>query len=301
VKIFKAFNGVTMTELPRITQEMINLYDEFTHKTNDRAGFMRRLTELVGTSEAAQAIAAMIGASASAASIVPENDSRLKTQNVTFGDQITGYLAWPASASGKLPAVMVVHENRGLVPHIKDVARRLALEGFLVLAPDFLSPLGGTPEYEDKGRDMIGKLEAPKVTANAVDAVRWLKSHEKSNGKVGAVGFCWGGGVVNRTAVAAGSDLTAAVPYYGAQPPAENASKIKAEMLLHYAGEDERINAGIPAYKDALAAAGVKHEIHQYPGAQHAFNNDTTAARYNKDAAETAWGRTIAMLKRTLA
>jgi carboxymethylenebutenolidase len=243
----------------------------------------------------------MIGASASAASIVPENDPRLKTQTVTFGDQMTGYLAWPANASGKLPAVMVVHENRGLVPHIKDVARRLALEGFLVLAPDFLTPLGGTPEDEDKGRDMIGKLEAPKVTANAVEAVRWLKSHEKSNGKVGAVGFCWGGGVVNRTAVAAGSDLAAAVPYYGAQPPAADVPKIKAEMLLHYAGEDERINAGIPAYKDALGAAGVKHEIQQYPGAQHAFNNDTTEARYNKAAAEQAWSRTIAMLKRTLA
>jgi carboxymethylenebutenolidase len=289
-----------MTEMPRITQEMINLYDEFTHQTNDRADFMRRLTELVGTSEAAQAIAAMIGASMSAPSIVPENDSRLKSQNVTFGEQMTGYLVWPANASGKLPAVMVVHENRGLVPHIKDVARRLALEGFLVLAPDFLAPAGGTPEDEDQGRDMIGKLEAPKVTAAAVDAVRWLKGHEKSSGKVGAVGFCWGGGVVNRTAVAAGSDLAAAVPYYGAQPPAENASKIKAEMLLHYAGEDERINAGIPAYKEALTKAGVKHEIHQYPGTQHAFNNDTTAARYNKDAAETAWSRTVAMLKRAL-
>jgi carboxymethylenebutenolidase len=131
--------------------------------------------------------------------------------------------------------------------------------------------------------------------------VRWLKAHEKSNGKVGAIGFCWGGGVVNRTAVAAGSDLLAAVPYYGAQPPAADASKIKAEMLLHYAGEDERINAGIPAYKEALAAAGVKHEVQQYPGTQHAFNNDTTEARYNKAAAEQAWSRTIAMLKRTLA
>ena len=289
-----------MTELPRITQEMINLYDEFTHKTNDRADFMRRLTELVGTSEAAQVIAAMIGASMSAASIVPQNDSRIKSESVTFGDQMTGYLAWPANASGKLPAVMVVHENRGLVPHIKDVVRRVALEGFLALGPDFLAPLGGTPEDEDKGRDMIGKLEAPKVTAAAVDAVRFLKSHDKSNGKVGAIGFCWGGGVVNRTAVAAGSDLAAAVPYYGAQPKSEDVSKIKAEMLMHYAGEDERINAGIPAYKEALGAAGVKHEIHQYPGSQHAFNNDTSEARYNKAAAEQAWSRTIAMLKRTL-
>jgi carboxymethylenebutenolidase len=290
-----------MTELPRITQEMINLYDEFTHKTNDRADFMRRLTDLVGTSDAAQEIAKMIGASASAAGIVPENDARLKSEMVSFGEQATGYLVWPASASGKLPAVLVVHENRGLVPHIKDVARRMALEGFVVLAPDFLTPLGGTPEDEDVGRDMIGKLEAPKVTAQAVEAVRWLKSNSKSNGKVGAVGFCWGGGVVNRTAVAAGSDLAAGVPYYGAQPKAEDVPKIKAEMLMHYAGEDERINAGIPAYKDALAAAGVKNEIHTYPGAQHAFNNDTSDARYDKAAADQAWSRTVALLKRALA
>jgi carboxymethylenebutenolidase len=289
-----------MTEHPRITQEMINLYDEFTHVTNDRADFMRRLTELVGTSEAAQAIAAMISANMSAAGIVPESDSRIKSEFVTYADQMTGYLAWPASASGRLPAVLVVHENRGLVPHIRDVVRRVALEGFLAFGPDFLSPLGGTPEDEDKGRDMIGKLEAPKVTEQAVAAVRWLKAHEKSTGKVGAIGFCWGGGVVNRTAVAAGSDLTAAVPYYGAQPPAADVPKIRAELLLHYAGNDERINAGIPAYKDALSAAGVKHEIHMYEGAQHAFNNDTTEARYNKAAADLAWSRTIATLKRTL-
>jgi carboxymethylenebutenolidase len=289
-----------MTEHPRITQEMINLYDEFTHVTNDRADFMRRLTELVGTSEAAQAIAAMISANMSAAGIVPESDSRIKSEFVTYADQMTGYLAWPASASGRLPAVLVVHENRGLVPHIRDVVRRVALEGFLAFGPDFLSPLGGTPEDEDKGRDMIGKLEAPKVTEQAVAAVRWLKAHEKSTGKVGAIGFCWGGGVVNRTAVAAGSDLAAAVPYYGAQPPAADVPKIRAELLLHYAGNDERINAGIPAYKDALSAAGVKHEIHMYEGAQHAFNNDTTEARYNKAAADLAWSRTIATLKRTL-
>jgi len=290
-----------MTEHPRITQEMINLYDEFTHVTNDRADFMRRLTELVGTSEAAQTIAAMISANMSAAGIVPENDSRIKSEFVTYGDQMTGYLAWPASAAGRLPAVLVVHENRGLVPHIRDVVRRVALEGFLAFGPDFLSPLGGTPEDEDKGRDMIGKLEAPKVTGQAVAAVRWLKAHEKSTGKVGAIGFCWGGGVVNRTAVAAGSDLTAAVPYYGAQPPAADVPKIRAELLLHYAGNDERINAGIAAYKEALAAAGVKHEIHMYEGAQHAFNNDTTEARYNKAAADLAWSRTIATLKRALA
>lgn len=289
-----------MTELPRITQEMINLYDHFTHVTNDRAGFMQKLTELVGNGEAAQTIASMIAASGSAAGITKENDPRLKTQDVRIGE-VTGYLAWPASASGKLPAVVVVHENRGLVPHIRDLVRRMALEGFLALGPDFLTPLGGTPEDEDKGREMIAKLEAPKVTEQAVAAVRWLKSHEKSNGKVGAVGYCWGGGVVNRLAVAAGGDLTAAVPYYGAQPPAEKVPQIRAEMMLHYAENDERINAGIAAYKDALAAAGVKHTVHQYQGTQHAFNNDTSEARYNKAAADLAWSRTVAMLKRALA
>ena len=289
-----------MTELPRITQEMINLYDHFTHVTNDRTGFMQKLTELVGNSEAAQTIASMIAASASAAGVTAENDPRVKTEDVKIGE-VTGYLVWPASASGKLPAVVVVHENRGLVPHIRDVVRRLALEGFLVLGPDFLAPLGGTPEDEDKGRDMIAKLEAPKVTEQAVAAVRWLKSHEKSNGKVGAVGFCWGGAVVNRLAVAAGGDLTAAVPYYGMQPPVDKVPQIRAEMLAHYAENDERINAGIEAYKDALAAAGVKHTVYQYEGTQHAFNNETSEARYNKAAADLAWSRTVAMLKRALA
>ena len=289
-----------MTELPKITQEMIDLYDEFTHVTNDRADFMRRLSALVGNSERAQAIASMIAANMSAAGLVAEDDPRIKTEMVTYGDQMTGYLAWPASASGRLPAVMVVHENRGLVPHIRDLVRRFALEGFLAFGPDFLAPAGGTPADEDKGRDMIGKLEAPKVTQHAVAAVRWLKAHPRSTGKVGAVGYCWGGGVVNRTAVAAGADLVAAVPYYGAQPPAADVPKIRAELLLHYAGNDERINAGIAAYKDALTAAGVKHEIHMYEGAQHAFNNDATEARYHKAAAELAWSRTIAMLKRAL-
>jgi carboxymethylenebutenolidase len=290
-----------MTEIPKITQEMINLYDEFTHVTNDRADFMRRLIALVGNSEAAGAVAQLIGANMMAAGLVAENDSRLKTQSVTLPEGLTGYLAWPATASGKLPAVMVVHENRGLVPHIKDMVRRTALEGFLALGVDFLAPMGGTPEDEDVGRDMIGKLERPKVIAGAVSAVKWLKSHANSTGKVGTVGFCWGGGIVNGTAVAAGNDLTAAVPYYGAQPQAADVPKIKAEMLLHYAGNDERINAGIDAYKDALGKAGVKYEVHVYPGTQHAFNNDTTAARYDKTAADLAWSRTISMLKRTLA
>jgi carboxymethylenebutenolidase len=289
-----------MTELPRITQEMINLYDHFTHVTNDRAEFMRKLTDLVGNSEAAQTIAKMIAANMAAPGIVPEDDARLKTQSVTIDDQLTGYLAWPANASGKLPAVMIVHENRGLVPHIKDVVRRMALEGFLALGPDFLTPLGGTPEDEDQGREMIGKLEAPKVTAQAVQAVRWLKSHEKSNGKVGAVGFCWGGAFVNRLAVAAGDKLEAGVVYYGPAPDPSEAAKVQAPLLIHHAGTDQRVATTLFPWVAALRAAGKPVTYQGYDGAHHAFNNDTSAERYNKEAAELAWGRTIRFFKRHL-
>jgi carboxymethylenebutenolidase len=290
-----------MNDMPRITQEMINLYDEYTHVTLDRGGFLERLIALTGSPETARSIAALIEANKASSSIVPENDSRLKTQSVTFGEKMTGYLALPANASGKLPAVMVVHENRGLVPHIKDVVRRVALEGSLALGPDFLAPDGGTPEDEEQGREMIGKLDRGKVIANALTAVEFLKSHPNSNGNVGAVGFCWGGGIVNATAVAAGTSLKAGVPYYGAQPKPEDVGKIKAEMMLQYAEQDERINAGIPAYKEALEKNGIKHQIFVYEGAQHAFNNDTSAARYDKKSADLAWSRTVAFLKQKLA
>ena len=289
-----------MNDMPRITQEMINLYDEYTHVTLDRAGFLDRLTRLVGSPETARSIAALIEANKASAAIVSENDTRLKTQSVTFGENMTGYLVMPAGVSGKLPAVMVVHENRGLVPHIKDVVRRVALEGFLALGPDFLAPEGGTPDDEEQGREMIQKLDRGKVVANALAAIDFLKSHPNSNGNVGAIGFCWGGGIVNAVAVAAGDRLKAGVPYYGAQPKAEDVGKVKAEMMLHYAGEDERINAGIPAYKEALEKNGVRHQIFMYEGAQHAFNNDTSAARYDKKSADLAWSRTIPFLKQKL-
>jgi carboxymethylenebutenolidase len=289
-----------MNELPKITQEMIDLYDEFTHVTLDKSAYLTRLTDLVGSAELANALTMRIAANMSAAGLVAENDSRLKTQSVTFGDQMTGYLAMPANATGKLPAVMVVHENRGLVPHIKDLVRRVALEGFLAFGPDFLAPDGGTPADEDVGRDMIGKLDRAKTVKNAVDAVKFLQTHPNSTGKVGAIGFCWGGGIVNATAVAAGDMLKAAAPYYGAQPKAEDVPKIKAEMMLHYAGSDERINAGIPAYKEALEKNGVKHQIFIYDGAQHAFNNDTSEARYDAKAAELAWSRSMELFKRAL-
>jgi carboxymethylenebutenolidase len=210
-----------------------------------------------------------------------------------------GYLVVPAEASDKLPAVIVVHENRGLNPHIRDVARRFALEGFLALAPDFLAPAGGTPANEDQARDMIGKLDPAHTVANAVATVAFLKQHTSSNGKVGAVGFCWGGGVVNQLAVHA-PDLAAAVAYYGSVPDSADVPKIKAKLLLHYAGLDERINAGIPVFRKALEAAKIDHQIYVYEGANHAFNNDTSEARYNKQAGDLAWGRTIEFLKSAL-
>jgi len=290
--------------LPEITQEMIQAYDDYTHLTLDRRDFMQKLKKLTGSAAAAAAIAPMLAASQAKAAIVAEDDPRLKTETITYpgaeGQTMAGYLAMPADASGPLPAVMVIHENRGLNPHIEDVARRVALEGFLALAPDFLTPSGGTPEDEDKAREMIGALDRTQTTANAVATIAFLKGNDMSNGKVGVIGFCWGGGLVNQTAVHAGADVTAAVPYYGAQPAADDVGQIKAKLMLPYAGLDERIGAGIPDYEAALKAAGVDYQIYIYEGANHAFNNDTSEARYNKEAADLAWSRTIAFLSETL-
>ncbi len=289
---------------PKVTQEMIQAYDDYTHLTLDRRDFMQKLTRLTGSAAAAAAIAPMLSASKAKAAVVAADDARLKTETITWpgaeGETLAGYLAMPADASGPLPAVMVIHENRGLNPHIEDVARRLALEGFLALAPDFLTPIGGTPEDEDKAREMIGELDRAQTTQNAVATVEFLKQHAKSNGKVGVVGFCWGGTLTNQTAVHAGDDLVAAVAYYGGVPKPEDVSGIKAKMLLQYAGLDERTNAGIPSYEAALKAAGVDYAIYVYKGANHAFNNDTSEARYNKEAADLAWSRTVAFLKEAL-
>jgi carboxymethylenebutenolidase len=289
---------------PVITQAMIDAYDEYTHLTLDRRDFMEKLTRLAGSGAAAAAIAPLLAANSAQAAMVAEDDARLKAEDITYpGDMgdMKGYLVQPAAQGGKLPAVIVIHENRGLNAHIKDVARRIALEGFVALAPDFLSPLGGTPADEDNAREMFSELDSDKTVANGVATVAYLKGQEYSNGKVGAVGFCWGGGTVNLLAVNA-SDLNAAVAYYGAQPKnAEAVAKIKAPLLLHYAGEDTRINAGIDAYKAALEAGGKEFTIYMYEGAQHAFNNDTSAARYNKEAADLAWGRTVAFFKEKLA
>jgi len=288
---------------PVITQAMIDAYDEYTHLTLDRRRFMEQLTRLAGSGAAAAAIAPMLAANSAQAAIVAEDDSRVKGKDMTYlgsSGEMKGYLVKPAGQSGKTGTVIVVHENRGLNPHIRDVARRVAVEGFIALAPDFLSPLGGTPADEDKARDMFIKLDAGQVTADGVATVAYLKGHRDGNGKVGAVGFCWGGGTVNMLAVNA-SDLSAGVAYYGMQPKAEDVPKIKAALLLHYAGLDERIDAGIDAYKKALDAAHVDYTIYVYDGVNHAFNNETSAARYDKKAADLAWGRTIAFLKEKLA
>lgn len=288
---------------PNITQAMIDAYDEYTHLTLDRRRFMETLTTLAGSAAAAAAIAPMLAANSAKAEMIAETDQRIKGEDITYpgGDgEMRGYLVRPADASGKLPAVIVIHENRGLNPHIRDVARRMALEGFVALAPDFLSLDGGTPSDEDKAREMIGALDAGATNENAVATVTFLKGHEGSTGNVGAIGFCWGGGLVNRLAVNS-PDLKAGVAYYGGQPRAEDVPKIKAAMLLHYAGLDERINAGIEDYRKALTANGKDFTIYVYDGVNHAFNNDTSAARYDKAAADLAWGRTVEFLKAKLA
>lgn len=288
---------------PVITQAMIDAYDEYTHLTLDRRRFMEQLTRLAGSGAAAAAIAPLLAANSAQAAIVAEDDPRVKGEDISYsgsGGEMKGYLVRPADQTGKLGTVILVHENRGLNPHIRDVARRVALEGFVALAPDFMTPLGGTPDDENRARDLFSQLDPAQVAPNAVATVAYLKGYKDGNGKVGAVGFCWGGGTVNMLAVNA-PDLAAAVAYYGMQPKAEDVPKIKAALMLHYAGLDTRTNAGIDVFKKALDAAHVEYSVYVYEGANHAFNNDTSAARYDKKAADLAWGRTIAFLKEKLA
>ncbi|MCF6369728.1 dienelactone hydrolase family protein [Rhizobium halophilum] len=286
-------------EKPTITQAMINAYDEYTHLTLDRRRFMEKLTALAGSGAAAAAIAPMLAASGARAQIVPEDDDRLTAEDVTYPGaegEMKGYLVRPKDAAGDLPAVIVIHENRGLNTHIRDVARRMALEGFVTLAPDFLSPQGGTPSDEDQARQMFSSLDADQTTANAEATRVYLSELDGTNGEVGAVGFCWGGGLVNRLATKS-PELGAGVAYYGSQPPVGDVPDIEAPLMLHYAGLDDRINAGIDAYRAALEENGKVFEIHVYDGVNHAFNNDTSAARYNKEAADLAWQRTVEFFK----
>jgi carboxymethylenebutenolidase len=277
-------------------QELLNLFDQYVHGQIDRRGFLDRAAKFaVGGMTAAMLLDALNPAFA-AAQQVPKADPRLKTESVEFpspqgSSKTRGYLVKPAKASAKLPGILVVHENRGLNPHIEDVARRLALDDFLALAPDALAPLGGYPGDEDKARELFTKLDQTKTREDFVAAATYLKNRPDCTGKIGVVGFCYGGGIANMLATRL-PDLAAAVPFYGNQPSAEDAAKIKAPLLIHYAENDDRINAGWPAYEAALKAHNIRYTMFKYPGTQHGFNNDTTP-RYDEAAAKLAWQRTV--------
>jgi carboxymethylenebutenolidase len=281
-------------------QQAIELYDRFTHEGMDRRDFFARMTLIAGSAAAASGLIASIAASPAAATIVPADDPRLTTRVMTFDDPAgyKAYVAEPRTRSLKA-TVLVVHENRGLNDHIRDVARRVALEGYRAVAPDFLSLSGGTPANEDAARDAIGKLDLAKTVA---DAVKMLDTLSKSSrgGKVGAVGFCWGGAFIDRLAVAAGDKLDAGVSYYGPAPDPSEAVKVQAPLLIHHAGTDARVAQTLFPFVTALRAAGKTVTFQVYDGAYHAFNNDTSAERYNKEAAELAWKRTIRFFKRHL-
>ena len=282
-------------------QQIINLFDEYTHKPLSREVFMKRLTSLTGSTAAALTTLSLLEVNYAKAATIDLQDDRLMTERIVYpgdGTEMKGYVARP-KADGKYPAIVVIHENRGLNPHIEDVTRRAALAGYLALAPDALSPLGGTPADADQARDMFQKLDASKNLNNFIKAFDYLKSRKDGNGKFGTVGFCWGGGIVNQLAVNV-PDLKAAVAFYGRQPESTDVYKIKAAVQLHYAGTDERINAGIAAYEEALKKAKVTHELYSYEGAQHAFHNDTAPTRYNEAAAKLAWERTLAFFQKYL-
>ncbi len=285
-------------------QEVLNLFDKYVHGDINRRGFLERATKYaVGGMTASMLLDALSPRFAEAQQI-PKDDKRLKASTVEYASpkgqgKMRGYLVRPANASGKLPGVLVVHENRGLNPHIEDIARRIALEGFMAFAPDALAPLGGYPGDEDKARELFGKLDPQKVREDFVAAAEYLKGRPDCTGKIGVVGFCFGGGIANFLATRL-PDLSAAVPFYGAQPKSEDVGKIKAPLLIHYAEQDERITAGAAPYETALKANQVRYQMFTYPGTQHGFNNDTTP-RYDKAAAELAWKRTIDFLKKNLA
>ena len=283
-------------------QEIIDLYDEFTHETLDRRSFMERLTVLAGGVAAATALLPLLEASSAKAAIIAPTDRRVNPRTVTFdagGDPITGYLVRRAGTSGGSPGIVVIHENRGLNPHIRDVTRRAALAGYLAMAPDYLSVAGGTPRDPDQAREMIRDLEADTVLEISTAAAAFIKDHRDTNGRVGVVGFCWGGGQANQLA-ASDAEIDASVAFYGRVLDADDVAGVTTPMMLHYAGLDERINAGIPDFQAALEAAGTPYVMHMYDGVNHAFHNDTSEARYDADAAELAWNRTLAFFNEHL-
>ena len=282
-------------------QRIINLFDEYTHKPLSREEFISRLIRLTGSAAAAMSLLPLLEVNYAKAATVPFQDDRIETERITYsseGAAMKGFLARPKDQNN-LGSVVVIHENRGLNPHIEDVTRRVAIAGFLAVAPDALSPLGGTPDDADQARNMFQQLDSEKTIAAFAGAFDYLKGRKESNGKFGCVGFCWGGAMANNMAVHVRA-LKVAVPFYGRQPDAADVSKIKCKLQLHYAGLDERINAGIPAYEEALKKAGVDYEIFIYENAQHAFHNDTAPTRYNEAAAKLAWNRTIDVFSKNL-
>jgi carboxymethylenebutenolidase len=283
---------------PATRQQAILLYDRFTHDGMERRAFMAEMVKIAGSVAAAELLVAGIAASPAAAAQVSARDARLATRTQSLAGGYKAYVAEPRTRSLKA-TVLVIHENRGLNDHIRDVARRVALAGYGAVAPDMLSLNGGTPSNEDKAREMIGKLDLGKSVGDAVGMVDELAKSSRG-GKVGAVGFCWGGGFVNRLAVAAGDKLAAAVPYYGPAPDPSEAPKVQAAMEIHDAGLDDRVNATSFPWVEALRAHGKTVKFFLYDGANHAFNNDTSAERYDKAAADLAWNRTLAFFKKHL-
>ncbi len=276
--------------------QVLQLFDDYVHNRLSRRGFLERATQFVAVGVTAESLLLALSPNFAQGQQVPANDARVEASYQEFPSpegygKLRGYLARPAKAKGKLPAILVVHENRGLNPHIEDIARRLALEHFIAFAPDALFPLGGYPGDEDKARELFTKLDQNKTHADFLAAVDVLKKLPGGNGRVGVVGFCYGGGIANFVATRV-PDLGAAVPFYGAQPSAEDAANIKAPLLLHYAGNDQRITSGWPAYETELQHAKVSYQAYIYPGVEHGFNNDTTP-RYDAAAAKLAWHRTV--------
>ncbi|MFD2581397.1 dienelactone hydrolase family protein [Pedobacter vanadiisoli] len=281
-------------------QKIINLYDEYTHSQINRKDFMKKLAVLTGSTALAMTILPMLENNYVAAAAFKSDD--IEVQNITYpgvDGEIKAVLAKPKGKKS-LGSVLVIHENRGLNPHIIDVTKRVAAEGFIALGVDALSPFGGTPADEDKGRELIGKLDPEKNLQNYLKGLEYLRNRKDGNGKVGCVGFCWGGAMANKLAVN-DPKLQAAVAYYGVQPNAADVPKIKASVMLHYGGLDERINAGIPAYEQALKDNKIDYKLYIYDGVNHAFNNNTSPTRYNEAAAKLAWGRTIELFKHKLA
>jgi carboxymethylenebutenolidase len=284
-------------------QELLILFDAYVHGTIDRRGFLDGAQKFAVAGMTAGMLLTALSPKFAQAQQVPTDDARIKTERVEYASPngsgtVKGYLTRPANATGPLPAVLVVHENRGLNPHIEDIARRLALDNYMAFAPDALTPLGGYPGDEDKARELFAKLDQAKSREDFVAAAGFLKNRADCNGKVGVVGFCYGGGMAHILSTRL-PDLNAAVSFYGNHPAAADAVKVKAPLLIHFAGTDERINASWPAYEAALKAAGVPYTAHQYAGTQHGFNNDTTP-RFDEASAKLAWDRTLAFFKQTL-